>query len=76
MCYNGSALAEEADFDNINCLSALNLIRSTKLHLSNEPAFLPSACYGQVFFYCLHFILSGCLSLITPCLKITFALQN
>jgi hypothetical protein len=42
--YNGLALGEEADFEAQNCLPALNLIRSTKLHLSTEPAFLPNAC--------------------------------
>ena len=41
---NGLALGEEADFEAQNCLPALNLIRSTKLHLSTEPAFLPNAC--------------------------------
>jgi hypothetical protein len=35
-------LGEEADFEALNCLPALNLKRSTKLHLSTEPAFLPS----------------------------------
>jgi len=73
---DGLQLQEVGDFEALNCLPPQNLIRSTKLHLTTEPAFLPNACYGQVFFYCLHFILSGCLSLITPCLKITFALQN
>jgi hypothetical protein len=38
------ALGEEADFEALNCLPALNFIRSTKLHLSTEPAFLPNAC--------------------------------
>jgi len=42
---NVPALGEEADFGALNCLPALNLIRSTKLHLSTEPAFLPNACY-------------------------------
>jgi hypothetical protein len=42
--YNVLALGEEADFEALNCQPALNLIRSTKLHLSIEPAFLPSAC--------------------------------
>ena len=41
---NGLALGEEADFEALNCLPALNLTRSTKLHLSTEPAFLPNAC--------------------------------
>jgi hypothetical protein len=49
MCYlklatNVLALGEEADFEALNCLPALNLIRSTKLHLTTEPAFLPNAC--------------------------------
>jgi len=44
LAYNGWALGEEADFEALNCLQALNLIRSTKLHLSTEPAFLPNAC--------------------------------
>jgi len=43
---NVLALGEEADFEAENYLSALNLIRSTKLHLSTEPAFLPNACYA------------------------------
>ena len=42
---NVLALGEEADFEALNFLPALNLIRSTKLHLSTEPAFLPNACY-------------------------------
>jgi len=47
---NVLALGEEADFEALNCLPALNLIRSTKLHLTTEPAFLPNACYGLGFF--------------------------
>jgi len=41
---NVLALGEEADFEALNYLPALNLIRSTKLHLTTEPAFLPNAC--------------------------------
>ena len=41
---NVLALGEEADFEALNFLPALNLIRSTNLHLSTEPAFLPNAC--------------------------------
>jgi len=44
MTHNVLALGEEADFEGPNCLPALNLIRSTKLHSSTEPAFLPNAC--------------------------------
>jgi len=42
---NGLALGEEADFEALNCLPALNPdSRDTKLHLSTEAAFLPNAC--------------------------------
>jgi len=47
--HNVLALGEEADFEALTCLPALNLIRSTKLHLSTEPAFLPNACYMPLF---------------------------
>ena len=42
--HNVLALGEEADFEALNCLPALNLIRGRNLHLSTEPAFLPNAC--------------------------------
>jgi hypothetical protein len=45
---NVLALGEEADFEALNCLPVLNLIRRKKLHLSTEPAFLPNACYRFV----------------------------
>jgi hypothetical protein len=48
MPYNVLALGEEADFEAQNCLPALNSIRSTKLQLTTEPAFLPNACYAFV----------------------------
>jgi hypothetical protein len=41
---NVLALGEEADTEALNYLPALNLIRSIKLHLTTEPAFLPNAC--------------------------------
>jgi len=44
LVHNGLQLQEVGDFEALNCLPALNLIRSTKLHLSTEPAFLPNAC--------------------------------
>ena len=47
------ALGEEADIQALNCLPAMNFIRSTKLQLSTEPAFLPNACC-QLFFYSLN----------------------
>jgi hypothetical protein len=46
---NVLALGEEADLEALNCLPAMNLIRSTKLYLSTEPAFLPNACYLPFF---------------------------
>jgi hypothetical protein len=49
MWANVWALGEEADFEAQNCLPALNLIRSTNLHLSTDPAFLPNACYVLPF---------------------------
>jgi hypothetical protein len=44
MLANVLALGEEADFETLNCLPALSLIRSTMLDLRTEPAFLPNAC--------------------------------
>jgi hypothetical protein len=55
---NVLALGEEADFEVLNCLPALNFIRSTKLHLSTEPAFLPNACYQQAFLSVVESLLS------------------
>ena len=52
---NGLRLCEEADFEALNCLPALNLIRSTKFQLTTEPAFLPNACYVPYFFVFLSF---------------------
>jgi hypothetical protein len=49
LAYNVLALGEEADFEALSFLQVLNLIRSIKLHLSTEPAFLPNACYGLPF---------------------------
>jgi hypothetical protein len=53
-------LGEEADFEAQNCPPALNLIRSTKLHLSTQPAFLPNACYMPLFlsFFVTYFVSS------------------
>ena len=51
---NVLALGEEADFEALNFLPVLNLIRSTKLQLTTEPAFLPNACYVFVLF-CLSY---------------------
>jgi hypothetical protein len=44
MTPNVLQLQEVGDFGDENCLPPLDLIRSTKLHLSTEPAFLPNAC--------------------------------
>jgi len=51
MCVNGLQLQEVGDFGDENCLSALNLIRSTKLYLTTEPPISCRCCYGLVFFY-------------------------
>jgi hypothetical protein len=51
IAHNVLALGEEADFEALNCLTAMNLIQSTKLHLTTEPAFLPNACYKLPFFF-------------------------
>jgi len=61
MVHNVLALGEEADFEALNFLPANNLIRSTKLHLSTEPAFLPNACY-KPFYYLNRFSSSNILS--------------
>lgn len=42
---NGLVLGEEADFKVLNCLPAMNLVRSTKLDLSTEPDSLPNDWY-------------------------------
>ncbi|NOU45687.1 MAG: hypothetical protein HOO86_01345 [Bacteroidales bacterium] len=44
MTVNVLAFDEEADFEALNCLPALNLKRSTKIRKTIEPAFLPNAC--------------------------------
>ena len=43
---NGSQLQEVGDFGDENCLLPLNLIRSTKLHLTNEPPISCKCCYA------------------------------
>jgi hypothetical protein len=48
LAINGLRLGEEADFEALNCLPALILTRSSKLHLNNETAFLPNRCYAFV----------------------------
>ncbi len=62
MTHNGLALGEEADFEALNCLLALNLKRGTRLYLSTEPAFLPNACYAIVVLFQSLFVRSFCLS--------------
>ena len=37
LAHNGFGLGEEADFEALNCLPALNLIQSTNVHLTTEP---------------------------------------
>ena len=42
-------LQEVGDFEAQNCLPALNLIRSTKLHLTTEPPISCRCCYRLAF---------------------------
>jgi hypothetical protein len=41
-------LQEVGNFGDEKFLPPLNLIHSTKLHLSTEPAFLPNACSSEI----------------------------
>jgi hypothetical protein len=50
MPYNVWQLQEVGDSGDENCLPALNLIRSTKLHLSTEPAFFAKRLLCNVIF--------------------------
>ncbi len=45
----GMQLKEVGDFGDENCLPALNLIRSTKLHLTAEPPISCRCCYRLAF---------------------------
>ena len=69
--HNGLALGEEADFEALNCLPALNLIRSTKLHLSTELAFCQTPVIAisylsvSLFHSCSMFVINNALSNIT-----------
>ena len=47
---NGLQLQEVGDFGDENCLPPLNLIRSTKLHLSTEPPISCRCCYRAFLF--------------------------
>jgi hypothetical protein len=46
MSHNGLQLQEVGDFGDENCLPPLNLIRSTKLHLTTELPISCRCCYG------------------------------
>ncbi|MFN6380381.1 MAG: hypothetical protein ACK4WD_13970, partial [Flavobacteriales bacterium] len=48
---HGLQLPEGGDFGDENCLPALNLIRSTKLHLSTEPPISCRCCYRLVLYF-------------------------
>jgi len=48
--YDVLQLEEVGDFGDENCLPPLNLIRSTKLHLTTEPPISCSCCYGLVLY--------------------------
>ena len=51
VAHNGLQLQEVGDFEALNCLPPLNLIRSTKLHLTTEPPIFCRCCYLLVFFF-------------------------
>jgi hypothetical protein len=55
---NGLQLQEVGDFEAQNCLPALNLIRSTKLHLTTEPPLLGRCCYAFALFFLSSVLLS------------------
>ncbi len=44
MSGNGLLLPEGGDFGALHCHPSRTFDKSTKLHLSTEPAFLPNAC--------------------------------
>ena len=44
----GLSLCVRAGFGALHWQQSTNFDRSTKLHLSTEPAFLPNACYSQL----------------------------
>ena len=47
---DGLQLQEVGDFEALNCLTALHLIRSTKLDLTTEPPLLGRCCYSSFFY--------------------------
>ncbi len=49
---NNRRLKEVGDFEAQNSLPAMNLIQSTKLHLTTEPPISCSCCYHQLLFKC------------------------
>ena len=49
VAHNVLQLQEVGDFEAQNCLPALNLIRSTKLHLTTEPPISCRCCYQLPF---------------------------
>ena len=59
--YNGLRLQEVGDFGDENCLPPLNLIRSTKLHLTTEPPISCRCCYHQCFLVCRGLYVLFCL---------------
>ena len=59
----GMQLQEVGDFGDENCLPPLNLIRSTKLHLTNEPPIFCRCCYRQ---HSLYQFFQGLISIFVP----------
>jgi len=59
---NGLQLQEVGDFGDENCLPALNLIRSKKLHVTTEPPISCRCCYMRFFFSLVSFFVVVLLS--------------
>lgn len=55
LAHNVLKLQEVGDFEYENCLSPMNLIRSTKLGLTTEPPISGSCCYRLPFFSLVKF---------------------
>ena len=51
LAHNGLQLQEVGDFGDENCLPPLNLMRSTKLHLTTEPPISCRCCYAFVLLF-------------------------
>src|SRR5690554_67084 len=59
MTANVLQLQEVGDFGDENCLPPLNLIRSTKLHLTTEPPISCRCCYGLLFLFTFNLLFNN-----------------